>query len=55
LARGKKIQEPGIGRTNSVPFSCPGCDPPLTYSVFNEPFHDPRGRFWYVRWKQPLR
>ena len=30
-------------------------DPPLTYSTFNQPFHDPRGRFWYVRWKQPIR
>lgn len=30
-------------------------DLPLTYSTFNEPFHGPRGRFFYIRWQQPIR
>jgi iron complex outermembrane receptor protein len=30
-------------------------DPPLTYWPFPEAFHDARGRFFYVRWTQPIR
>ena len=30
-------------------------DPPLTYSAAPEPFHDARGRFFYIRWQQPIR
>jgi outer membrane receptor protein involved in Fe transport len=30
-------------------------DPPLTYWPGNEPFHDARGRFYYLRWQQPIR
>jgi outer membrane receptor protein involved in Fe transport len=30
-------------------------EPPLTYSAVNEPFHDARGRYYYVRWQQPIR
>jgi len=29
--------------------------PPLTYWPGNEPFHDARGRFYYLRWQQPIR
>ena len=29
-------------------------DPPLTYWPINQPFHDARGRFFYVRWQQPV-
>lgn len=30
-------------------------DPPLTYSPINEPIHDARGRYFYLRWQQPVR
>lgn len=30
-------------------------DPPLTYTPINEPFHDARGRYFYLRWQQPIR
>ena len=29
-------------------------DPPLNYGAL-EPFHDGRGRFFYLRWQQPIR
>jgi hypothetical protein len=29
-------------------------DPPLNYGAI-EPFHDGRGRFFYIRWQQPIR
>jgi len=29
-------------------------DPPFHYWPKNEPVHDGRGRFWYVRWRQPI-
>lgn len=29
-------------------------DPPFHYWPGNEPVHDGRGRFWYVRWQQPI-
>jgi outer membrane receptor protein involved in Fe transport len=29
-------------------------DPPFRYWPSNEPVHDGRGRFWYVRWRQPI-
>jgi iron complex outermembrane receptor protein len=29
-------------------------DPPLTYDPINQPFHDARGRFFYIRWQQPI-
>lgn len=28
--------------------------PPLTYWPVNEPFHDARGRYFYIRWQQPI-
>lgn len=30
-------------------------DPPFDYRPWNEPFHDGRGRFFYIRWQQPIR
>ncbi len=30
-------------------------DPPLVYFPSAQPFHDSRGRYFYVRWQQPLR
>jgi len=30
-------------------------DPPFHYWPSNEPMHDGRGRFWYLRWRQPIR
>jgi hypothetical protein len=29
-------------------------DPPLNFGGL-EPLHDGRGRFWYLRWQQPIR
>jgi len=34
--------------------NCADEDPPLTFYSFPEPFHDGRGRFWYLRWQQPF-
>jgi outer membrane receptor protein involved in Fe transport len=34
--------------------NCADSDPPLTFYVPPEPFHDGRGRFWYFRWQQPI-
>jgi iron complex outermembrane receptor protein len=30
-------------------------DPPYNQWPANEPFHDGRGRFFYIRWQQPIR
>ena len=38
-----------IGCTN-----CTGEIPPFSYSMAAEPFQDSRGRFYYLRWQQPL-
>jgi outer membrane receptor protein involved in Fe transport len=35
--------------------NCTDKDPPLIYSSVNEPFHDARGRYYYIRWQQPIR
>jgi len=35
--------------------NCTGKEPPLTYYTAPEPYHDPRGRVYYLRWQQPIR
>ena len=45
-------------RSAVVRMGCHNCadrDPPLTFYETPEPFHDGRGRFWYLRWQQPFR
>lgn len=35
--------------------NCTGEIPPLTYFSEPGPYHDPRGRVYYIRWQQPIR
>lgn len=35
--------------------NCLGEEPPLTYNPYPREYHDPRGRFYYIRWQQPFR
>lgn len=35
--------------------NCSGEEPPLTYYSEPEAYYDPRGRFYYIRWQQPIR
>ena len=35
--------------------NCTSEEPPLTYYAEPDSYHDPRGRFYYIRWQQPFR